>query len=121
LTRISMAPGGATSTSSITSACPGPHATAAAHHQTGMSQEKHARKHSCDGSEKSVTSAGDGRRRGRGGCSGGHFLQICLISRLCRFWWREVKQSSLLGFTLIGGGLGRSLPATYHRCTTRQH
>lgn len=30
LTRISMAPGGATSTCSITSACPGPHATAAA-------------------------------------------------------------------------------------------
>lgn len=29
LTRISMGPGGATSTSSITSACPGPHATAA--------------------------------------------------------------------------------------------
>ena len=37
LTRISMAPGGATSTSSITSACPGPHATAAARHQTPTS------------------------------------------------------------------------------------
>ena len=30
LTRISRGPGGATSTSSITSGCPGPHATAAA-------------------------------------------------------------------------------------------
>lgn len=51
LTRISMGPGGATFTSSITSACPGPHATAAARHQTPMSQENthtHARTHSRD-------------------------------------------------------------------------
>ena len=45
LTRISSGPGGATSTPSIPSACPGPHATAAARHQTPMSQENTSTPH----------------------------------------------------------------------------
>lgn len=63
LTRISSGPGGATSTSSITSACPGPHATAAARHQTPTSQENthaHARDETrrADWSPRQVMTAG---------------------------------------------------------------